>query len=96
MNDDYLSKDNSKFFLCEHSMSVSSPHPPRLRSPFPTGEGKRVIPNSIAFQLTSFHFNPYKAKRNILLESICTHNRAFANFFNKIFLFFAMQNYMLE
>ena len=27
------------------------------------------------------------AKRNILFESICTLNRVFANFFNKIFLF---------
>ena len=64
-------------------------------SPFPAGEGKRAIPNLFAFQRTSFHFYPYKEKWNIVLESICTHNRVITNFFNKIFLF-AMQNYILD
>ena len=49
---------DSYCFKCEHSASVSSPHPPLARSPFPAGEGKFIV---------SFRFLNFGMDKSVLI-----------------------------
>ena len=87
VDEDYWSKLNSKILLCKHSISVSSPHPPLPRSPFPAGEGK-VDSGLITFvQRISFWYIIFHSKKEYFIEKVCKNSIMSAIDSNKLFIF---------